>query len=274
MRMHIGASLLSAWLIIFGAPAGRVWAAEFKAKVVDGAGRPLANAILDVELTERGVDGKIIHVQRLKLVSDQRGLVKGTYEEKKISTEDIRVYISKAGYENYSTGLGDEYILKRSFGPRDVRRIARLSGEAQKAELKELLVGDYESQRKEEDLFELTFLYYPELRSALLALLADPTARGNATQLLSFVAVPDDLRLVIQHAAAPSKDGLFANRWAYAVVSALLDPVMEEEWAFLKKCALGEYDDRWVDSGAIRSLRLMASPRSREILDEVGRKNL
>jgi hypothetical protein len=39
----------------------------------------------------------------------------------------------------------------------------------------------------------------------------------------------------------------------------------------LRKCAINEYDDRWVDAEAIQTPKLMASPRSREILDEALR---
>ena len=53
----------------------------------------------------------------------------------------------------------------------------------------------------------------------------------------------------------------------------LLDPKSEEEWSFLRKCALNEFDDHWVDAGAIQSLRLIASSRSREILIDAQRHN-
>lgn len=168
----IAARLLS--IFVCGAFADRAGAAEIKARVIDGAGRPVFEAIVEVKLTEKAADGKVTQVQWLKLSSDRDGLVGGIYDEKKTSTEDLWVYISKPGYESYSTGLRSEYVLKRQVGPRDVRRIARLTGEAQKSELRELLSGDYERQGREDGLEELVFLYYGELGPALRALLKTP----------------------------------------------------------------------------------------------------
>ncbi len=36
---------------------------------------------------------------------------------------------------------------------------------------------------------------------------------------------------------------------------------------------MNDYDDLWVDAGAIRTLQLIASPRSKQVLEEVARKN-
>ena len=119
---------------------------------------------------------------------------------------------------------------------------------------------------------ELMFLHYRQLRPSLRALVPDPKVGTSAAAILAFIAVPDDLRLVIQH-APPAKKELFEDRWAYHVVSGLLEPASEEEWAFLKKCAANEFEDLWVDAGAIQSLRLIGSPRSLAILQEVRRQN-
>ena len=260
-------------LIVFGAITHRVCAAEIKTKVIDGLGRPLSNATIEVELTAKAADGKIIQVQRLKLSSDRDGLIIGSYDDKNISTNDLRVEvdINKAGYAGYSTGLRDKYVLKRCFGPKDVRRIARLTGEQQKTELRELLSGDF-GYKKHESLQELVFLYYRSLGPALRSLLTDPELGSSVAGVLSFIGVPEDIRLVIKYAPR-SKRELFENRWAYDVVCALLEPVTEEEWAFLRNCAIGKYDDGWVDFGAIVILKLIASPRSLEILQEVEKKN-
>jgi hypothetical protein len=94
-----------------------------------------------------------------------------------------------------------------------------------------------------------------------------------AVELLAFIGFPEDLRLVIRHAPQPKRE-LFQDRWAYSVACAILEPDTEEEWSFLRKCALNEYDDGWVDAGAINSLKLIATPRSREMLEEVRKKNI
>lgn len=64
-----------------------------------------------------------------------------------------------------------------------------------------------------------------------------------------------------------------ANRWAYSVACSLLEPSTDEDWSFLRKWALSEFDDAWVDAGAIQTLKLIASPRSRGILEEARRRN-
>jgi hypothetical protein len=64
-------------------------------------------------------------------------------------------------------------------------------------------------------------------------------------------------------------DDPFKDRWRYWVATFLLNPEGEGEWSFLRRCSLNEFDDRWVAAGAIQSLKLIASARSKEILDEV-----
>ena len=52
------------------------------------------------------------------------------------------------------------------------------------------------------------------------------------------------------------------------MAAVLLDPQSEEEWDFLRRCALGQYHDGWADTGAIQTLKLLATPRSLDILME------
>ena len=259
-------------LLGYGASAHRACPADVQARVVDGLGRPLSGVSVEIELTRKKSEGDASRSHRMKLSSDRDGLVKGSYDEKQYSADDASVFVSKEGYEAYSTGLRTDYLLRRKCGPKDVRRTARLAGAAQQAELRELLAGDYEREGRGEDLQELMFLHYRQLRPSLRALVADPKVGKDAAAILAFIAVPDDLRLVIQH-APPAKKELFEDRWAYHVVSGLLEPASEEEWAFLKKCAANEFDDLWVDAGAIESLRLIASSRSLAVLQDVRKQN-
>jgi len=90
--------------------------------------------------------------------------------------------------------------------------------------------------------------------------------------MLALIGDPEDLRLIIR-LAPPPQPGPFSNRWAYGVAAALLEPATEEEWAFLRQCALNGFDDRWVDAGAIQTLKLIASPRSLGILNEALQQN-
>jgi hypothetical protein len=134
--------------------------------------------------------------------------------------------------------------------------------------LREVLAGEFEG----EDLERRVSLKEGRFRPALRRLVEDPKVAKQAIQLLAFIGVPDDLRWVVRHAPSPKRE-LFEDRWAYGVVSALVEPSTEQEWSFLRKCALTEYDDLWVDAGAIQTLKLIASPRCLKILDEVRSGN-
>jgi hypothetical protein len=111
-----------------------------------------------------------------------------------------------------------------------------------------------------------------QLRPALRSSLQDGETRERAQWMLALIGDPEDLRLVIRIAPAP-RPGPFSNRWAYGVAVALLEPTTEQEWAFLGQCALNSLNDRWVDAGAIQSLKLIASPRSLQILNETLQQN-
>lgn len=120
----------------------------------------------------------------------------------------------------------------------------------------------------------LDSIFYHEtgLRPLLRSMLRDPKAHENALKMLALIGEPEDLQLLVRQASKPNP-APFANRWAYWVAAALLEPASDAEWNFLRRCALGEYDDRWVDAGAILTLQLTASPRSIEILKKVQQRN-
>src|SRR5439155_2919141 len=126
----------------------------------------------------------------------------------------------------------------------DIDRIAKLSGDTQRNELRELLAGDVEREG-EESFEELVFFHEQQFRPALRALLQDVKVGVKAGEALAFIGVPDDLRLVVRCAPKPKRK-FFEDRWAYGVVTALLEPATEEEWSFLEKCAVNDYDDPWV----------------------------
>lgn len=249
-------------------------AAEFSAKIIDGLGRPVLDAVVDVYWFGPESEKLARRVELVRVRTNQHGIAKGTYDEKSIPAgEMIYVAVSKDGYGSYSMAtLQADYVLKREFGPSDLRRIVKLSGEAQLKEMRELLAGNFKFKTFDEHLRELVFFHEQQLRPVLKALVQDPKVGTAAAQLLAYIGVPEDIRLVVRHAPAPKRCG-FEDRWAYYVVCALLDPKTEEEWVFLRSCALNEYDDRWVDAGAIETLRLIASPRSLRILKEVREKN-
>ncbi len=249
-----------------------VRAADVTAKVIDRLGRPVSNAVVDILWLKAVTKGDVRKVGLVKLVSDRDGMVRGTYDEKSVPKgEDIMVEVSKDGYSGYTTtGLQPEFVLEREFGPADVRRIATLQGQAQIDQLRELLAGDFEDSGP--GLDGLVFVQEHKFRAGLRALAGDPKVGAAAGQLLAFIGVPDDVRLFLDHAPPPKKEA-FENRWAYGIACALLEPATEKEWTFLRSCAINDYDDLWVDAGAIRTLQLIASPRSKQVLEEVARKN-
>ncbi|MDD5323330.1 MAG: hypothetical protein PHD43_22500, partial [Methylococcales bacterium] len=97
-------------------------------------------------------------------------------------------------------------------------------------------------------------------RLRLKALIKDSNVGIAAGSLLSFIGEPDDIRLLLD-SIQPKRPEPLGNRWAYHVVSALVEPTTEREWAFLRDCAIDNYDDAWVVNGAIRSLKLIALPK-------------
>jgi hypothetical protein len=249
-----------------------LWGTDVTTKLIDRLGRPVTNAVVDIHWLKSVSKDDVRKIDLVKLTSDRDGVVKGTYDETSVPKgEDIWVEVSKAGYSGYSTaGLRPEFVLDREFGTADVRRIASLQGEAQINQLRELLAGDFENSGS--GLDELVFVQESKFRSRLRALVGDPKVGTAAGPLLAFIGVPDDVRLFLGHAPPPKRE-LFEDRWAYGIVCALLEPTTEREWTFLRNCAINDYDDLWVDAGAIRTLKLIASPRSKQVLAEVGQKN-
>ena len=155
----------------------------------------------------------------------------------------------------------------------DLRRIAALDGPSQAEALRAFLVDPARQLEIPPGLAASLEVYYEaQLRDSLRALLGDPLAGTKARQVLALIGDPDDLRLVVE-LAPPSRSGPFANRWAYSVACALLEPQSQAEWDFLREAATNGYDDRWVDAGAIQTLKLIASPRSRQILEEAREQN-
>jgi len=266
MRLNLGFLSVLLVLPLLSIP---VSAADFTARVADGLGHPVGHATVNVYWLKTVTEDDVREVSLLELVSDENGMVKGTYDETTVpSGETIWTEVSKEGYGGYSSNnLLPEYVLNREAGPADARRIAMLDEKAQIPELRELLAADFEDSG--DGLETLVFAQEHRFRPALRALVTDAKIGMVAGQLLAFIGAPEDVRLVLEHAPPPAPADSFENRWAYGVASALLEPSTEKEWAFLRSSALDEYDDAWVEAGAIQALKLIASPKSLQILKEV-----
>jgi hypothetical protein len=148
--------------------------------------------------------------------------------------------------------------------------IVELEGENQIRSLREFLAGDV--SRQNDQFRNSLLLHEARLRPALRALVRDPDLTESVRRHLSLIGVTEDLQLIL-HAPPPPESGAFAERWRYPVAAALVNPETEDEWTFLRRCALNEFEDHWVDAGAIQSLMLNASSRSRKILEEAQPRN-
>ncbi len=243
---------------------------DFSIRIVDGLGRPVPDVVVDVHWLKKAKDGEVQKAALATVKTDQKGVAAGTYDEKAIpADESTWVELSKAGYSGYTSDrLEKEFVLKREFKAADLDRIAKLGEADRLRELEELLAGDLEGEELETKVFLNDNFFRPPLRR----LLNNPKIAAQASALLSFIGVPEDLRVIVEKAPAPKKE-LFQDRWAYSVVTALLSPTTEKDWSFLRSCALNEYDDLWVDAGAIQTLKLIASPKSRAILEQIPTKN-
>lgn len=249
-----------------------LFSTEIYSKVVDGLGRPVANARVDILWFKETSKSKAYFLRLARLISDRNGIVRGAYNKNLApNNEEIFYNISKKGHESYITSnFRDQFILRREYGIGDIRRIAKLEGENQIRQLREFLAGDFRGDgfREAEQESEFVFLNEQRFRSALRALIKDPAVAKGAIWLLALIAVPDDMSLIVEHAPPPTRE-IFEGRWAYSVVTRLLEPATEKEWVFLRSCVINDYNDRWVVNGAIQTLKLIASPESKRILQEV-----
>jgi hypothetical protein len=182
-------------------------AAKISLHTVDGLDRSLPGVDLEVYCS-----GK--QDVTLMLTSDQDGMARGTYEPK--SCRPTAVSVAKQGYQSYFSGFRNTYVLLRQFTPQDVDRIVKLDDDSQLSELRELLAGTSQ-------LEDAIFSNEARLRSALRALARDLNVTLAARRLLALIAVPDDLRFVLQ-LPKPPDDQPFPERWRYRVATALVNP--------------------------------------------------
>jgi len=243
---------------------GAINAAEFNLRTVDGLGRPLADVTVEVHCV---ADAK--EVTSFRLTSDQDGMVHGQYDPGICSPRGASV--GKAGYGGYFSGFRGQYVLKRRFDTEEIRRVAELASDEQEQGLREMLAGDTSA---ESDKFRGA-MFYSEARihASLGNLVRDPLVTLAARDILVTIADPADLRSIVLLDTPPSATQVLPERWRYAVATALTDPQDENEWAFLRRCALNDFNDRWVDAGAIQTLKVIASARSESILVEVQNAN-
>jgi hypothetical protein len=244
---------------------------EFSVQINDGLNQPVSRVLVEVYRMQKSADGQEQKIELGRAFSDTNGIARGLYDKSSIPTnESFTVGLSRDGYAGYTAGPQVNYTLKRLFHAADVSRILKLPTDAERQGLRELLAGEMDASGP--PLNELIFAEENAARPVLRWLLDDPQTGPQAGELLAFIGYPEDVRLLIQYAPEPNGEPA-VNRWTYAVASALLQPSSEREWSFLKRCAADNYGDHWIDLGAIRTLQLIASPRSLQILQDVRKLN-
>jgi hypothetical protein len=262
------AQLIRTLIVLLGI-GPQLFGAEFWARVVDNLGNPVDGARIVANCDELRPDGSYRRTRELfTLDSDLNGVLRGTYKQPKGGCEkSVHLRVAKEGYgASQYDSFRPIYMLRRKVRADELRRIVQLSGADMKIALRNMLTSDVDGPFQ-----ELVFYYEDRLRPVLRSLAEDPEAGIPARSLLAFIGVPEDLRLIAQLGSPKDQDPGFPNRWLYGVNCSLLEPTSEIEWTFLRESALGEHKDLWAVRGAIQSLKLIASPRSLEILEEVQR---
>ncbi|HTD45009.1 MAG TPA: hypothetical protein VK687_12545 [Bryobacteraceae bacterium] len=238
---------------------------------MDNVGNPVTGAHIVAYCNESRPDGTYRRVRGLfALNSGPNGIVSGTYKQPKAGCEkSVRLHVDKEGYgSSHYDEFRPLYVVRRKVHADDLHRIVQLSGADFNVEMRNMLTSDVDGPFQ-----ELVFYYEDRLRQALRSLAEDPEAGIPARSLLAFIGVPEDLRLVARLGSPKGPNFAFAYVWLYGVTCSLLEPSSEAEWSLLRRSALGEYNEYGVTRGAIQSLMLIASPRSREILEEVQSHN-
>jgi hypothetical protein len=216
---------------------------------VDGLNRPLPGVEITVYCGNRPHH----------LSSDANGHARGPFDKKTCTSASV----AKAGYTAYSTGLRDRYILNRKLTAIDVERLIN-TGTSDA--IRELLASDTPK------LNDAIFQFEHRLRPILRALLKDPQVTLPARDFLAMIADPEDIKQLVALPSPPGEYG-WKERWHHPVVTALIHPTTEAEWKLLERCVNYEFQDWWLVNGAIQSLQLNATPRSKAILESAGQKN-
>ena len=260
------------------ASATNEWS-EFSVQVSDGLGNPLAKVAVDVFIPAMDTNGEETNITIGRALSGEDGIARGVYAKGLLaSNQTCLVTLSKSGYTTVTASRQVNYMLKRIFHSNDVARIAKLEFSDQNEQLTQLLAGEMDSPKTSmaDAIFAHDSDLYPPLKRLINSRIwlrdgtqteapTDPYVGRQAEELLATIGNPADIRLMLGDSHTPNGDPA-VNRWADALVSALLAPTSDLEWTFLASCANDDFQDHWVDLSGIRSLRLIASPQSLALL--------
>lgn len=265
-------------LLAYGSIAlmiGVAHANDFSTRVIDGLGNPVAAVSVRLEVLCELPGGKVKAVTLAKFTTDAAGKAAGTYPGgKNCSKLPPEVELRKEGFAGYTdTQFKPEYVLLRQVQSKDLQRVVSLKGESQRVALRDVILGERNDERIAKELDDLLLNKTSQIHDALLSLATDEHAKQQASEFIAVLALPEDMAHILPTPPTPVASEAFDNRWIYSMVTGLIEPTTDSEWELLKRAASGDYDDLWVDAGAIQSLRLNASARSRSILQEIAVKN-
>ena len=252
------------------APSAPPTAANFSVQIKDGLGQPVPGVAVEVylfTLQTNATGTNEIKTILGKATSGTDGIASGVYDKSAVPTNrSFLVSLSKTGYSGVTAPPQVSYTLNQLFHSNDVATIAKLPFASLNEQIRSLLAGEMDSPKT--SLADLIFAHDAELQSPLRRTVDDPYVGRQAAEMLAYIGNPDDVRLILGDKMIPQANPA-VNRWANCVASALLAPTTEREWSFLKTCAMDDFGDHWVDTAGIRTLRLIASPRSLQMLKDV-----
>ena len=110
------------------------------------------------------------------------------------------VSVEKEGYVAYSTGFRPKYVMQRQFNAQEVEQIAQLRGDAQLRQLRELMAGNWDQ------FTDVLFRYDNRVLPSLRGLAHEPEVTVPARQILSLIADPNDLLLILQLPSPPGEE--------------------------------------------------------------------
>jgi hypothetical protein len=154
-----------------------------------------------------------------------------------------------------------------------VARAAKLRGNEQVRAVRAIL--DDAMEGRIVALLELeyaVFRHERSLRPALRETRSDPKISRLAIALLGMIGEREDIRRLAR-ALGRTKDSLTLEALSRTVATTIPDSASDDVWTVLRKAAGNAYNNGWADAQAIRTLKLLASPESAEILQEARERN-
>lgn len=247
-----------------------VCAAEFEVQVVDVLKKPLNNVRIKCYVTVEQENGDVEDIVIARARTNSRGIAAGEYDETRVPPgQKIYLGLSKRGYpDNDFFALDKVLVYAKGYLDEDVDRALQLHPKKRSTAVRNILSEGYWP-----DIGDNVFVRESELcRPMLQDFLNDKDVARSAASILVFMGYPEDIRTVLKK-FPPRETRDYRNFLCSQIAYALFDPVTEEEWDFLRRCAIDEFQDGWADAAALQTLSLLDDTRRLDIFNEVKQKN-